>query len=93
MSDIYTVREAAAEGKAGGWGSRHPQVKVIFRGVGNGCPSTPLPQIRKKNPEVPRTCLLWEVTGERNSGLATLAAAYLPTICFLADKQTRRIMR
>lgn len=65
----------------------------MFVGAGNSGPSTPLPQRGEKKPEVPRTCLLWEVTGELNSGLATLAAAYLPTICFLADKQTRRIMR
>lgn len=84
MSDIYTAREATAEGKAGVGGIGHRQV--------NGSFVDALPPDRE-NSQVPKTCLLWEVTGEPNSGLATVAAAHLPTICFLADEQTRRIMR
>lgn len=83
MSDIYTVRGAAAERKAvvgWGWGIRLRQVTETFT---NALDPLPLPGVKHRQFPIP--CVLLKVTGERDSGLATVATAYLPTICFPAD--------
>lgn len=83
MSDIYTVRGAAAERKARGGvgvGIRLGQVTETFTKTLDR-----LLLAGVKHPQFPVPRVLWKVTGERDSGLATVATAYLPTICFPAD--------